>query len=104
MSQEAFSTCQRYIQRRTITGIHDHPSDPVLRTSGPEPELSPDLVEFVTSADTMLIATAHPQKGADSSHRGGRPGFVRVIDNRKLVWGVRLSLYKYTCWQMKRVS
>ncbi len=49
-----------------------------------------DLVQFVTHSDTFMIATVHPIRGADMSHRGGRPGFVRVIDNIKFVWGVRL--------------
>ena len=31
----------------------------------------------IAAADTLFIATAHPGSGADASHRGGEPGFVR---------------------------
>ena len=33
----------------------------------------------------MFIASAHVEGGADVSHRGGNPGFVRVIDARTLL-------------------
>jgi len=32
----------------------------------------------IANADTFFIGTFHPQAGADASHRGGFPGFVRV--------------------------
>jgi uncharacterized protein len=39
----------------------------------------------VARADTFFIASAHPERGADASHRGGRPGFVQVApDGRSL--------------------
>ncbi len=42
--------------------------------------------DLVACADTFFIATAHPERGADASHRGGAPGFVRVEGGRRLVW------------------
>ena len=33
----------------------------------------------------MFIASAHVEGGADVSHRGGTPGFVRVVDARTLL-------------------
>jgi hypothetical protein len=42
-------------------------------------------------ADTFFIASAHPQRGADASHRGGRPGFVEVSDD-----GRRLTFPDYS--------
>ena len=38
-----------------------------------------------TPSDTFFIATAHPTRGADVSHRGGPPGFVQVEGDR-LTW------------------
>jgi hypothetical protein len=41
----------------------------------------------VASSDTFFIATAHPEAGADASHRGGNPGFVEVSgDGTTLLW------------------
>jgi hypothetical protein len=31
---------------------------------------------------TFFLGTAHPERGADASHRGGAPGFVRVEGNQ----------------------
>src|SRR4030095_6224466 len=36
-------------------------------------------------ADTLFIASVHADAGADASHRGGQPGFVRVLDERRLL-------------------
>jgi hypothetical protein len=38
----------------------------------------------VEGADTLFIASVHEGTGADASHRGGQPGFVRVLDERTL--------------------
>ena len=40
----------------------------------------------IGAADTFFIASAHPEGGADASHRGGRPGFVRVTGQRSLAF------------------
>jgi hypothetical protein len=45
----------------------------------------------VRRADTFFIASAHPKRGADASHRGGRPGFAEVADN-----GRRLAFPDYS--------
>jgi len=39
---------------------------------------------FVEHADTLFVASRHPTRGVDMSHRGGAPGFVRVLDPRRL--------------------
>lgn len=41
---------------------------------------------WIEGADTFFVATSAPGLGADLSHRGGNPGFVRVLDDRRLVW------------------
>ncbi|MDX2167339.1 MAG: pyridoxamine 5'-phosphate oxidase family protein, partial [Deltaproteobacteria bacterium] len=41
---------------------------------------------WIAAADTCFIATAHPTRGADASHRGGAPGFVQVVDEHTLRW------------------
>jgi predicted pyridoxine 5'-phosphate oxidase superfamily flavin-nucleotide-binding protein len=38
----------------------------------------------IERADTLFIASVHATRGADASHRGGQPGFVRVLDERRL--------------------
>lgn len=74
---EAFANCPKYIQRRVSgqqvsqrEGIAAHP---VLGQG-----LSEELVRWITEADTVFVASAHPNGPADASHRGGTPGFIRV--------------------------
>ena len=45
--------------------------------------LVPQLA-MIKKADTLFVASAHPERGVDASHRGGNPGFVRIIDDLTL--------------------
>jgi len=51
-------------------------------------ELDEDLRRLVGDAETFFIATINPHGGAtggaDVSHRGGKPGFVRIDAGRRL--------------------
>ena len=38
----------------------------------------------IAKADTFFVASVHPERGVDASHRGGNPGFVTRIDDRTL--------------------
>jgi hypothetical protein len=44
--------------------------------------LGADDVALITGADTFFLGTVHPTRGADASHRGVPPGFVRVEDGQ----------------------
>ena len=70
-----YANCPKYIQRREPaaggTGVTTHAA---VRSEG----LTPSMRDWISKADTFMIATAHPESGADASHRGGSPGFVRV--------------------------
>ncbi|MBI5039672.1 MAG: pyridoxamine 5'-phosphate oxidase family protein, partial [Gammaproteobacteria bacterium] len=46
--------------------------------------LTPDQQTWIGQADTLFVASAHPEYGADASHRGGKPGFVEVMSPRCL--------------------
>jgi predicted pyridoxine 5'-phosphate oxidase superfamily flavin-nucleotide-binding protein len=66
-TREVYSNCPQY--------IHPRPVRP--DTSSPE--------AWVRTSDTFFLATAHPQRGADASHRGGDPGFV-TFDGERVVF------------------
>ena len=81
---QAYGNCPKYIQRREpVEALDVHPAD---RDVAHGAVLTEPQRTFVESADTFFLATAHPDAGADVSHRGGRPGFVRVSGERMLVW------------------
>jgi predicted pyridoxine 5'-phosphate oxidase superfamily flavin-nucleotide-binding protein len=81
-ADQVFSNCPKYIQRRNSyeTLADRTPGSPRRLT-----ELDPRATEFIGSADTFFMATAHPG-GADVSHRGGNPGFVQVTSPHRLTW------------------
>lgn len=74
--REVFANCPKYISARTVAttsgGAAGHP-----RRS---PALSDADVSLIRAADTFFITTSDAEGGVDSSHRGGRPGFVSVDD------------------------
>lgn len=84
--EQSFGNCKQYIQAR-------EPSfDPSRRGSAAQPRaegphLSVRASELLAHTDTFFIATASASaaagtdgEGVDVSHRGGRPGFVRVSE------------------------
>ncbi len=81
--RQSFGNCPKYIQAREARFV-DLPQPPGPSRSGNG--LDADARRLIAMADTCFIATAHPaattagraEHGVDVSHRGGRPGFVRV--------------------------
>lgn len=74
--REAYSNCPQYIQRRQLVQGDPHPVIP--DESGQELDRLRQVT--IAMADTLFVASRHPTFGADVSHRGGNPGFVRVLD------------------------
>jgi uncharacterized protein len=86
--QQSFGNCPKYIQARNERQRLD--SRPVLKRRV-APNLGDDEVGFVAEADTFFIASRSAQldrlessQGLDVSHRGGLPGFVRVVSPNEL--------------------
>lgn len=86
--RQCFGNCPQYIQVRRSTLAEFDPAvfKPVHSIAQfEEPERS-----MIIASDTFFIATAYQAEsagsasGVDVSHRGGKPGFVRIDDNRTL--------------------
>ena len=86
---QSFGNCPKYIQAR-----EPHWVDEPASMAGPRPVveegalLSDEAVRTIRAADTFFIASASPNagrdgpgEGVDVSHRGGKPGFVRVAQD-----------------------
>ena len=78
---QSFGNCPQYIQARQPSWA-DAPPSPAHSLGA---SMSPPAIELIRRSDTLFIATAAAQarghdgaNGVDVSHRGGRPGFVRV--------------------------
>lgn len=88
---QSFGNCPKFIQTRNVSYLapEENTSSLVVR----EAELSDaDVVRTITTADTFFIATAYADgsgsatMGADISHRGGKPGFLRIADKHSITF------------------
>lgn len=78
---EVFGNCPKYIQRRV------HSFDGRVGAATPVESgrvLDEARTRFIERADTAFVASIHPQRGLDVSHRGGPVGFTRVVDPSNL--------------------
>ncbi|MDP9846666.1 pyridoxamine 5'-phosphate oxidase family protein [Streptosporangium lutulentum] len=82
-TEQTYANCPKYIQARDIT---EEPAEPGAGGSSSARLLTGEHRAWIESADTFFVATRAPGLGADLSHRGGDPGFVRVAGERRLVW------------------
>jgi predicted pyridoxine 5'-phosphate oxidase superfamily flavin-nucleotide-binding protein len=81
--RQSFGNCPKYIQARHARWV-DEPASSVIAQRMTQLDLA--ATSLVRSADTFFIASAVPPAqiessaahGVDVSHRGGKPGFVRV--------------------------
>jgi predicted pyridoxine 5'-phosphate oxidase superfamily flavin-nucleotide-binding protein len=75
--RQSFGNCPRYIHPRAlVTAAH------TVGLAEPLRALDPEARALLARADTFFVASCaragEPLGGADLSHRGGPPGFVRV--------------------------
>jgi len=80
---EAFGNCPKYIH--AYTPLPDGPVS--AEASRVADRLDDRQRRWIETAETLFLGTIHPDAGADASHRGGAPGFIRVTGRRQLVWG-----------------
>jgi predicted pyridoxine 5'-phosphate oxidase superfamily flavin-nucleotide-binding protein len=53
-------------------------------SGGWKDRVTPDLADFVAARDSFYLATANADGQPYIQHRGGKPGFLKVIDERTL--------------------
>jgi len=81
--RQSFGNCPKYIQARAPEYVGGAAAAKAVHRSD---RLDAAARRMIRQADTFFIATAHPAArggsapahGVDVSHRGGKPGFVRV--------------------------
>ncbi len=83
LADEVYGNCPKYIQRRRLVGeAEGRPAARPARSRW----LDARQRKILAAADTFFIASFHAGGGADASHRGGRPGFVRVEDGGRIAF------------------
>jgi ferredoxin-NADP reductase/predicted pyridoxine 5'-phosphate oxidase superfamily flavin-nucleotide-binding protein len=91
---QSVGNCPQYIQGRAFEWVRDA-ADLTPRATEALTGLDAEAVAFIARADTLFVATQAPAdttgpdvatgRGADVSHRGGRPGFVMIEDAHTLL-------------------
>ncbi|MEP6018303.1 MAG: pyridoxamine 5'-phosphate oxidase family protein [Paracoccaceae bacterium] len=78
---QSFGNCPKYIQARTLDWSLSQDLRPQPRNLA---TFDQDAKTVIENADTLLIASRvktpsdAPDQGVDASHRGGKPGFIRL--------------------------
>jgi ferredoxin-NADP reductase/predicted pyridoxine 5'-phosphate oxidase superfamily flavin-nucleotide-binding protein len=91
---QSVGNCPQYIQGRAFEWVRDA-TDLTPRATEALGRLDAEARELIERSDTLFVATQAPAdaagpdaqtgRGADVSHRGGRPGFVKIADERTLL-------------------
>jgi predicted pyridoxine 5'-phosphate oxidase superfamily flavin-nucleotide-binding protein len=71
--KQTFGNCPQYIHVRSVQSVCADARPPELMD-----HLDPDARAAIAATDTLFVATSGGAAGVDVSHRGGKPGFVRV--------------------------
>lgn len=83
-AKEVFSNCQKYIQARTWKRKENEKKN--LSKPQKLKILNSQQKDLITAADTFFIASHNKDRGADASHRGGNPGFVKILDDSTIIF------------------
>jgi len=84
---QSFGNCPQYIQNRSVDFIREPASASTDTAYATFSALDEDAQAMIRAADTFFVASyvnanERPEvEGVDVSHRGGRPGFVKIDGN-----------------------
>jgi uncharacterized protein len=90
-ADQAYGNCPAYIQQRVFEHVErlDRAGrivgDDRVESGEARGGLTDEARSLVRRSDTFFLGTVHPERGADTSHKGGLPGFVR-IERDELWW------------------
>lgn len=76
--KESFGICPKYIQKRSFTIF---PNKKEIRIFNEVGVLGDDLLKIVAHTDTFFLGTQGASKRVDTSHKGGQPSFVRILED-----------------------
>ena len=89
---QTFGNCPQYIQSRDFELLPEIETVGEALSTTPVKRLDDRAQKIIAGADHFYIATHYSENegddahGADVSHRGGKPGFVRIENDRTLIF------------------
>lgn len=85
--EHAFGNCPQYIQLRDFTFMREPDDFAAVPTAQTLDMDSPQVRAMIAAADTFFVSSYVDDaagRHVDASHRGGKPGFVRINDDGSL--------------------
>ncbi|XXG95947.1 hypothetical protein Hte_002223 [Hypoxylon texense] len=79
--EESLGNCPKYLNKKHITPHIPKPHLASEEGGAGVPLLPQAALDLVAKADLFFIASKHGAHSMDVNHRGGAPGFVRVLRN-----------------------
>ncbi|KAI2610177.1 uncharacterized protein GGS25DRAFT_487838 [Hypoxylon fragiforme] len=76
--EESLGNCPKYLNKKHIT---PHTPSPELVSEGAGIPLPQGAVNLIRKADLFFIASRYGNQSMDTNHRGGAPGFLRILRN-----------------------
>jgi hypothetical protein len=83
-ADQVYSNCPKYIQVRHYVDQSEPAGEAGTVWRGKA--LTDTHRAWISQADTFFIASLHPAAGADASHRGGNPGFIKLLADNRLAF------------------
>ncbi len=80
--EQAYPNCRKYIRLCEIELSGTGGNLSAAKTEGAV--LTADLQAWITRSDTFFVGSSDAEGNPDASHRGGEPGFVRVVNESTL--------------------
>lgn len=85
---QSFGNCPKYIQQRAVESTSDTAQDNEVIQADRLDQGAKDLLE---ACDTFFIASRYSEDvnqppAIDVSHRGGKPGFIQIESESRLIW------------------
>jgi len=90
--RQSFGNCPQYIQTRSLSILPEISTPQQQRPLRQSDRLEAADRDLIANADTLFVATSYVEasdaanQGADVSHRGGKPGFVKIENERSFVF------------------
>lgn len=82
--RRAYPECAKYIEPRHIAAPAGDEKRPVAAARRGD-RLGAAQRDVIGRVETCFVASSHAQQGLDASHRGGKPGFIEVLDDHTVL-------------------
>ncbi|WP_210367544.1 pyridoxamine 5'-phosphate oxidase family protein [Bacillus sp. REN3] len=82
--EQVYGNCPKYITTRRVKT--DKNNEQLMKSVIKGTRLAVSQTKWIEGADTFFIASTNGSGEMDASHRGGSPGFIKVMDDKNIIF------------------